>query len=192
MGFTDANGQYRATSTALLRLPLGSFYLIAGTALLAFADGASTVPGYALDNSESAGIRWNNDAAPGAITCSVLLPADRAPNTAMTLKVLASKSGATVGDVVTFTTTVFMTAVGVLTDADTNAGGTTSAMTPAAAAKTLQVVTQTIAAADIPTPSLTVPAELTLTIKPTAGTLGTDDVTVSAIWLEYTQAELAA
>ena len=65
-------------------------------------------------------------------------------------------------------------------------------MTGNATSKTVQSVTRTIAAADIPNPSTTDPcATLSLSLKPTDGTLGTDDVTVYAVLLEYTRQDLA-
>jgi hypothetical protein len=181
MGFIDDTGRYRLTEPKKLRLPLGSFWLAAGTALAAFADGASATPGYAVDDSEAAGIRWNNHATPAAIFTSVVMPEDRRPGTGVTVHVLASKTGATVGDATTFTVAAFFQPVGALRDADANAGGATGAMVGNATSKTVQHVTREIAAADVPDGL----SALTLSIKPTDGLLGTDDVTVHAVWLEY-------
>lgn len=192
MGFHDDTGQYRLTEQKFINLPLGSFFLAAGTALAAFADGASPTPGYALDNSEAGGIRWNNHATPAAIFATVPLPSDlkRVSNVSadIIVHVLASKTGATVGDAVTFTVGAFFQTVGALHDADANAGGASGAMVGNAATKTVQKVTRTIAGADVPAP----PAVLTLSVKPTDGLLGTDDVTIHAIWLEYTKVYAAA
>jgi hypothetical protein len=185
-GFTDSTGTFRKTRTAKYRLPLTG-RLAAGTALAAFADGASPTPGLALDGSEASGIRWNNHATPAAIFESVPLPDDRQPNTPLYFKVLAHKTGATVGDAVTFTIGAFFQQAGALYDADSNAGGASSAMTGNAATKTSQLCSLTIAASDVPEQTATTPANLTYSVKPTDGTLGTDDVTVTAMWIEYTQ-----
>jgi hypothetical protein len=177
------------TSTKTQRhIPLADFRLVAGTPLAAFADGASATPGYAVDDSEAPAIRWNNHATPTAVYASVPLPPDLDDAEDVVVKVLASKTGATIGDAVTFTLTAFMLTVGALRDADANAGGATGAMTGNAASKTVQAVSRTIAAADVPA----APGSLTLSMKPTDGTLGTDDVSVHSVWLEYTPKLLTA
>jgi hypothetical protein len=182
-GYHDSTGLYRQTEQAFVRVALGSFWLAAGTALAAFADGASATPGFAVDNSEAVGIRWNNHAAPSAIFTSIPMPNDRKPGSDMTLHVIASKSGATVGDAVTFTVAAFNNAVGALHDADANFGGASSAMVGDATAKTVQRVTRTLAAADLADAY----SAMSLSLKPTDGTLGTDDVTVHEILIEYTK-----
>ena len=193
MGRTDENGRYRATEQAFLPVNFRSFHLAAGTPLAAFADGASATPGLALDNSEAAGVRWNNHANPAAIWGSLALPQDRAPDTDVIVHIVASKTGATVGDATTFDVGAFFHPVGALRDADATAGGASSAVTGNAATKTVQKVTRTIAAADIPDPASTDPcAVLSLSLKPTDGTLGTDDITIHAVYLEYTRQDLAA
>jgi hypothetical protein len=193
MGQHDQNGRYRATEQAYLPINFRSFCLAAGTALAAFADGASPTPGLAVDNSEAAGIRWNNHATPAAIFTPMSLPHDRVPDTNVIVHIVASKTGATEADAVTFTVGVFFHPVGALRDADATAGGTSSAMSGAAATKTVQKVTLTIAAADIPDPSTSDPCPVfTLTIKPTDDLLDADDVTIHSIYLEYTRQALAA
>jgi hypothetical protein len=164
-----------------IQIPLSSFLDADGDPLVKFADGASAVPGWNLADSEAFGIRWNNHATPNPVLTQVSLPADLDPEQPMVVNVLASKVGATVGDAVTFTTTAFFHTVGALHDADANAGGATSAMVGNAATKTVQRVTRTIAAVDVPAP----PASLTLTLKPTDGLLGTDDVIVESVWISY-------
>lgn len=156
-------------------LPAG--HLAAGTALLAFADGASVTPGLALNDSEAGGVRWNNHATPAAVFRTVPLPSDIDDGIDLTIEVLASKSGATDADDTTFTIGAFIHTVGALSDADTNAGGATDAMVGTATAKTVQRVTRTIAHADIPAG----PFAITLSVKPTDGTLGTDDVTIHSV-----------
>jgi hypothetical protein len=169
------------TTQATLPIPLTSFVDADGDPLAKFADGASAVPGFNLANSKAFGIRWNNHATPDEILTSVAMPQDLDDTADVVLHVMASKTGATVGDAVTFTCTAFFQIVGALHDADANCGGVSSAMTGNATAKTSQEVTLTIAAADVPA----APCVLTLTIQPTDGTLGTDDVIVSGVWLEY-------
>jgi hypothetical protein len=181
MGYTDKNGRYTQTEQKIVRLPLNNFWLAAGTPLAAFADAAAVTPGLALNDSEAAGVRWNNHATPAAMFTTLPIPGDRRPNTAIVVKALVSKSGATAGDVTTLTIGAFFQTVGALSDADADAGGASNAVTAAATAKTVQLVQVSIAAADVPD----APANLTLAVKPTAGTLGTDDLTIHAIWLEY-------
>jgi hypothetical protein len=160
-----------------------------GTVLAAFSAGASPTPGLAVDNSEGLGIRWNNHANPDPIATQVLIPRDLDPNEDIEVHIYAHKSGATEGDAVTFDVTAFMNTVGALHDADANAGETSSAMTGDATAKTVQKVTATIDAADLPDPQSNM-ATMFLTIQPTDGTLGTDDVTVTGVELTYTKREM--
>lgn len=190
MGYHDSSGQYRRTEQAFLPVDIRSFHLAAGTPLAAFANGASATPGLALDNSEAAGVRWNDNGTLSAIWGAVDLPADRAPNTDVVIHFKASKTGATLADAVTFTTTAFFHPVAALRDADADAGGVSSAMTGDAATKTVQKVTRTIAAANIPNPSTDDPcATMSLSIVPTALTV--DDVTIHSVLLEYTRQDLA-
>jgi hypothetical protein len=194
MGYHDSTGRYRATEQAFLLVEHRSFHLAAGTPLAAFADGDSVTPGLALDNSEAAGVRWNNHATPAAIWGSLALPQDRVPDTDVIVHIVASKTGATANDATTFTVGAFFHPVAALRDADATAGGASSAMTGAAATKTVQKVTRTIAAADIPDPVAVtdVCAVLSLSLKPTDATLGVDDVTIHAVFLEYTRQDLTA
>lgn len=192
MGYTDDNGRYRRTEQAYFRLRIMEFTLAGGTPLAVFADGASPTPGKALDDSESVGVRWNNHATPAAIWGRLELPADRKPNTDVIVHFKASKTGNTVGDATTFTSTVFFQPVGALRNADANAGGVSDAIVGNATSLTMQKVTRTIAAADIPNPSATDPcATASISIKPTDGTLGTDDITLAEAIVEYTRQDLA-
>ncbi len=157
-----------------------SAILAAGTPMAAFADNASSNPGVTLVDSEAVAIRWNNNASQTAIWYRAVMPQDLDDTADIVLHILASKTGATLGDATTFTVTAFFQTVGALHDADANAGGASSAMTGDATAKTVQELTLTLAAADVP-PS---PSALSFSVKPTDGTLGTDDVCVHAIWFE--------
>lgn len=178
--FTDANGVFRQTEIKRIPLPLNNFWLAAGTPLAAFSNGASTVPGLALDNSKSAGIRWNNHATPDEVYTTFHSPSDRRPGKDLTLKIRAEKSGATLADTSPFTVQAFNQVDGALADADTDFGGDSSAMTGDAAAKTVQTVSRALASAD-----LSDGATVTLSIQPKDGKLGTDDVTVNEAWIEY-------
>lgn len=193
-GYHNSAGRFIPVRQSTLPLSWGDFEIAAGTPLAAFANGASTTAGLAFDNSKAAGVRWNNDAAPAAIYASVLLPAHRKPQSDVIVHILAAKSGATSGDATTFTVNAWAQTNGALQDAATDAGGVTSAMVGTATAKTLQHVTLTLKGANLPDAVISasptvgnVPSVLTLGVKPTAGLLGTDDVTISAIWLEYTE-----
>lgn len=173
---------YQAAQTAHAVLPfaLGTGILAAGTPMAAFADNAASQPGVTLNNSKAVGIRWNNAATQVAVWMMPLtLPLDLDPTAAATFVVMASKTGATSGDATTFTITAFAQTVGALEDAVSDLGGTTTAMTGTATAKTTQRVTLSLAVP--PTP----PAQLSVSIKPTNGLLGTDDVLVTGFWLEY-------
>lgn len=172
-----------ANTTAQMNITLAGFVDADGDPLAKFVDGASTVPGFNLADSEAFGIRWNNHATPDPILTQVTMPQDLDDTAAIVIHFLASKTGATVGDAVTFVCTAFFHTVGALHDADTNAGGTSGAMTGDATAKTVQELTLSIAAGDVPAS----PSSLSLTVQPTDGTLGTDDVIVEAVWIEYTR-----
>lgn len=159
--------------------PGGGWVEADGTVLAAFADGASVVPGLAAVGAEVSGIRWNNHATPDPVLVTVPLPANLG-DFDLELHLLAAKTGATLADATTFTVGAFFNTVGTLYDADATAGGATSAMVGDAAAKTVQEVTLTIAAANVPSAG----GALTLTIQPTDGTLGTDDVILIGGWIE--------
>ena len=157
-----------------------------GTALADFADGASPTPGWSAGD-ESHGIRWNNHANPDPISASVPYPPDLDPGSDVAVHFLAAKVGATVGDAVTWTTEAFENVPGALYDADTDFGGASSAMTGDAATKTVQEETLTLANANV----TGAPGVLTLTVQPTDGTLGTDDVILLGVWLEYKKRKIA-
>lgn len=181
MGFHDTNGVWRQTETGREDLDINSFYLAAGTPLAAFADGATDVPGLVLDNSEAQGVRWNNHAAPLAVWGDFVAPRDRRPGTDITLHIECSKTGATVGDATTFTVSAFANVVGALRDADADFGGASGAIVGDATSKTVQKVTRTLASADIPAAG----TKVSLSIKPTAGLLGTDDITMQRVYITY-------
>lgn len=164
----------------------GAWYENDGTALAAFADGASPTPGLAMDGSEGAGIRWNNHANPDPIAISVPVPYDLDESADVTLEVICWKTGATLADAVTWDVLVFNNVVGALYDADANFGGTSAAITGDAATKTVQSSALTLTAANLANPDAA-HAQMTLSIQPTDGTLGTDDITAGFVRLTYTR-----
>jgi hypothetical protein len=169
-------------STRTSHLPVGTFYLATGAPLAIFAGGASAVPGTEYNNSKGLAIRWNNNGTHDQVISTWVVPDDCDVTANITLTILASKSGATVGDATTFIVTAYNQVVGALADADANYGGTTSAMTGDATAKTVQAVTLTLALADLPA----IGSVITIGIDPTSATLGTDDVSIHAVLLTYT------
>jgi len=170
------------SAQAIINLPLGGFTEADGTVLADFADATGTTPGWNAGD-ESFGIRWNNHANPDPISTSVVIPPDLDATADVVLHVLAAKVGATVGDAVTWLVEAFNNADAAVYDADADFGGTSSAMTGDATTKTCQEETLTLAAADVAAS----PCVMTLTIQPTDGTLGTDDVIILGAWLEYTR-----
>ncbi len=166
-----------AAAAESIPIPLVGVVDADGDPIVKFVDGASTVPGFNLANSEAFGIRWNNNATHDVVLTSFLLPANYTEAANATLKIYASKTGATLADATTFTVTAFSHPVGALHDADANFGGVSSAMVGDAAAKTVQLCTLTLALADLPAG----PCPVTLTIQPTNGTLATDDVNILGV-----------
>jgi hypothetical protein len=172
VGYTSGKGT--------LQIPMSCWQEQDGTALADFADGASATPGYSAGD-ESFGIRWNNHANPDPISCSVTVPQDIDTSADVTMNILAAKVGATVGDAVTWTVEAFNNVDAALYDADADYGGTSSAMTGDAATKTCQLETLALAAADLPAAG----SQMVITIQPTDGTLGTDDVILLGVSLVY-------
>lgn len=169
------------TTTETLEIPLNAI-LAAGTPMAAWADNAgASAPGITLANSEAMGLRWNNFGTQTAVWMRFNLPDDIDTAVNATIEVYASKTGATVGDATTFDITLFNNALAALHDADANYGGTTSAMTGNATAKTVQKVTLTLTAANIGVAG----EPVSMSIKPTDGLLGTDDLIIHGINLVY-------
>lgn len=175
------------STQGVIELPTSSFYLATGAPLAVFANGASAVPGTELTGSEAFTIRWNDNATLNAIATSRLIPPDMDVAANATLVIHAAKIGAAPGDLPTFLVGAFNQPVGALYDADSTFGGTSSAMTNAAT-KTIQSVSLTLAFADL----AAFPARMTLTIKPTDGTLGTDDLVFFGAHILYTKKLLAS
>lgn len=177
-----------AGNIRFIEVPLAAGMLAAGTPMAAFADNAGApAPGITLVNSKAVGIRWNNQATQNVpVWFNVPMPYsgfDQAGGFLPTVRVLASKVGATVGDATTFSVTAFAQTVGALHDAgsDIFQGGATSAMTGNATSKTVQEVS--LDGTELS--GGTLPKSISLSITPTTGTLGTDDVIVHRIWMTF-------
>jgi hypothetical protein len=173
--------QHLKSTQGHLDLKSTDFALLTGDQLAVFVDGASAVPGLAMVDGKAFGIRWNNNGTLDAVVTSVLIPPDADITANMTMTVRASKVGATLADAVTFTIGAFNQVTGALHDADADFGGASSALTGDAATKTIQAVTLTLALANLAAS----PASMTLTLKPTDGTLGTDDVIMHSVRISY-------
>lgn len=187
---TEVNGAlqeiYQDLKTTHLLVPVRLFngILAAGTPLAAFADSATSDPGVTLANSKAVGVRWNNAAVQIAVWAPPIeIPYEADVTADATLRILCSKVGATIGDATTFTVTAFAQTVGLLHDADVDFGGTSTAIVGNAASKTVQQSTLTLLAANLA--ALAAPAGLSMSIKPTDGTLGTDDMIVHAAFIEF-------
>lgn len=169
------------TGYGIVPIPLTTLLDADGDPLAKFVSAASPTFGFNLADGEAFGVRWNNDATPGTAMFQVELPPDLDTSSPARLEFLCSKSGATVGDAVTLTLTVFILAIGDLHDADANAGGVTNALVGNAPAKTTALLFREIPEADIP-----VGARVMFgTVTPTAGTLGTDDLIITGARLRY-------
>jgi hypothetical protein len=171
----------------VLSLPLFNFVRAdTGAPLAVFANaaaGGGAPPGTQVTDSKAFTIRWNNDSAFVGIATSVNLPRDFNPAYNATLKLHVSKTGANAVDATTFVIGAFNQVVGALHDADADFGGTSSAITAAATAKTIQSVSRTLALADL----ASYPSSFSLTIAPTAGVLATDDLMLHRAYIEYTR-----
>lgn len=171
-----------------LPAPVTGIDIATGAALAVFADGASTTPGTQFTNSKAVVVRWNNHGTPGAIAITAAMPQDLDDAAVVTYHALVSKIGATLADATKLTVGAFEQTVAALHDADTDFGGDTSAIVGDATSKTVTEVILTLALADIHA----APSSITFTIKPKAGTLGTDDFLLHSHWLEYTPKIMAS
>jgi hypothetical protein len=178
--------QHLKSAKGIIQIPM-PVISDAGVALAAFADGDSTTPGYCV-TAKGLGIRWNNHATPGAVGAKVIVPPDMDITANSVLHILAAKTGATVGDATKFTVAAYNNVKDAAYDADDTFGGDTTAMVGDDTAKHVQEVTLTLALANL----AAYPAAVELTIKPKAGTLGTEDVIMLAAWIEYKKKLLTA
>ena len=174
----------KKSAASVLAIDLKASVLAAGTPMAAFANNAgASAPGVTLNNSKAVGIRWNNFATQTPIFSERDLPYSFDVTKAATLVVQVSKSGATAADLTSFTVALFEQVPGLLEDAGPTIAGTTTALTAAQAvlaAKTVTRLTFTIP----PQTFTAAPARLTVSVKPTDGTLGTDDALLCGFWIE--------
>lgn len=172
--------------------PPAAWSLLAdGAPMAVWANGATTVPGTYSDGAKVGGCaRWNNDAAPAAIVTCFDIPPDMDVTADAVVHFRVAKTGATnnAGNTTTITCIAANQVDGALYDADTNFGGASSALLPAATAKTIQNLTRTLALADL----AAYPASVTLSAKPTAGTLDTDDLVFLDAYVVYQKKILTA
>jgi hypothetical protein len=173
------------TATATLAIESGAGCMIAaGTPLAAFADNAASNPGVTLADSKAMAIRWNNNGTQAAVWTKFVMPADMDITEDAVLHFLVSKSGATndAGNTTTIDAALYNQVGAALHDAETDFGGTSSALVPDATAKTISNLTLTLTAAD-----LAAGAGVSMSFKPTDGTLDTDDLMMHAIYMTYTK-----
>jgi hypothetical protein len=171
------------SAKAKIDLPIMSAITVAAGVGVSAAAPSTSVPGTAMVDAKSAAVKWLAHATPGAIALNVAVPADLDDAHDVIFHALVSKSGATVGDATTLTLDGFEVVPGALHDADTDFATVTGAVVGNATAKTVTELTATFALADIHA----YPEGICLTIKPTNGTLGTDNFYLHAAWLEYTR-----
>jgi hypothetical protein len=159
------------------------FLDVTGAPLLVFASADSAVPGLTLDDSKAVAMRWNNKSTHTAAIASFVIPADMDLAVNPTVVVQCAKIGATnnAGNTTTFDVALYNQAVGAVEGADTNYGGTTGAVTPDATTKTIQEVTLAVTASNLPAKGESV----SLLIKPTDGTLDTDDISILSVKIKY-------
>lgn len=158
-------------------ISLGAWRLSTGAAIPAFSNGVAD--GFSFVDSEAFGLRINDDSTT-KFCAAVRLPAGLDDLKDVTLKVMGFRTG-TLDVTAALTVEAFMVVAGDLDSADTNAGGATSAF-DAVAASTVQIVSRTLAAADVP-PG---PSSLTLSLTATAA-LDDDDLVILATWLEFSK-----
>ena len=156
-------------------IPLMSFTDIDGDPLIKFNNGVAD--GFTLVGSKAFGYRFNDDTTAKILT-SVVMPQDYDDTAAVVLHFMAAKVGATATDTPGFVVEAFAQTVGAVYDADADFGGTSSRLTNAAST-TVQEVTLSLAAGDVPAS----PAAFTLTVVP--DDLADDDLVLLAVWLEY-------
>lgn len=164
-----------------IEIPIGTITDVDGD-FTKFVNGGAD--GLTLADSKAVCYRINNAAPPPQSLCGFVVPADANVTADFTLKIMCSKSGATVGDATTITAGVYNQVVGALHDADTDYGGVSDALTGDATSKTVATLSLALASADLPV----VGSGVSISFAPTNGTLGTDDLLIHRMWVEYTKA----
>lgn len=179
-------GQSLESALGVIPLPPPATWslLADGAPMAVWSNATTTTPGTYSDGAKIGGsARWNNDAAPAAIVTKFDVPPDMDITANAVVHFRVAKTGATnnAGNTTTITAIAANQVDGALYDADTNFGGVSSALLPAATAKTIQNLTLTLALADL----AAYPASVTLSAKPTAGTLDTDDLVFLDAYVVY-------
>jgi len=166
------------TAQKLIQIPLSSLTQEDGTALTKFADGDSATPGFAQISNKEVVLRWNNHATPTKVAAfGIALPPDLAAGADVVVHWRAKMSGAT--DSPDIEHEAYLGA------GDTDCAGTDDEVDQGT---TLTEYTATIGNADVGGS----PEELTLLFGPKATELGTDDLLVYSVWIEYTGKTLTA
>ncbi len=146
-----------------------------GVTAIAFVDGS--VDGIVV--SEGVMHRWNV-ASTNARWATFMLPPDLDDARDIVVHALCSREG-TADVTAALTVGAFFQTAAAAYDADSDAGGATTAVS-AAGTKVVQEVTLTIAAADVPAG----PCVLNLSLVPTAA-LDADDLNLHALWVTFTR-----
>ena len=141
-----------------------------GTALAKYA--AATAPGWAQLSNKEVILKWAAHATPAKAAAVFTLPDDLDGSADVEVHVLAAMSGAT--DTPELTTEAYFN------KGDTDCAGADDEVDGGV---TLTEYVNVIAAADVPNG----PAHLTVVMNPKDGELGTDDLYIYAIWLEYSR-----
>lgn len=162
-----------ATRKGVIPIPLASLSLEDGTAITTFSDGASATPGINQVANKEQVLRWNNNATTTAVAVGGLsMPLDLDSSQPITVHWRAKMSGTT--DSPDLEHECYFGA------GDTDCAGTDDEID---GGTTLTEYTATIAATNVGG----APEELTLIFKPKNGEIGTDDLLVHSVWLEYTR-----
>lgn len=170
--------QHLKSAQAIIPIPLGLLKLEDGTPIDKFADGASATPGMSQESNKEVVLRWNNHATPTKVAASgIPLPPDLDPAAPLVVHWRAKMSDA--NDTPTLEHEVYLGA------GDTDCAGTDDEVDGGI---TLTEYAATVLAADI----AGAPEEMTLIFGPADGELGTDDLLVYSVWLEYTKKVLTS
>jgi hypothetical protein len=166
------------SAQCIIPIPLSSLTLEDGTALTKFVSEGNPTCGFSQEANKEIVLRFNNHATPADVAAfGIPLPADLNPGANIVVHWRAKMSGAT--DTPVLEHECYLGA------GDTDCAGADDEIDGAA---TLTEYTATIAHADVGGS----PEELTLIFGPKAGEMGTDDLLVYSVWLEYTRQVMAA
>lgn len=141
-----------------------------GTALTTYT--ADPTPGWAQLANKELVLKWGSHATPGKIAAKFLLPDDIDETADVVVHALVAMSAAN--------DTPELTHEAYIGKGDTDCAGADPEVTGGIA---LTEYTMTIAAADVPAG----PAPLSIILNPKDGELGTDDLYLYDLWVEYTK-----